>query len=78
MAWQDQRLEFATVPLAEMVAEFNRYNRHKLVVADPRLAEQCFGGIFRADGYETLVHLLETNHGVVVERRAEETILKLP
>lgn len=78
MAWQDQRLEFSTVPLAEMVAEFNRYNRHKLVVADPRLAEQCFGGIFRADGYETLVHLLETNHGVVVERREGETILKLP
>ena len=78
LAWQDGRLEFAAVPLGEIVAEFNRYNRHRLVVADPRLAALRFGGSFLADGYDTLVHLLETNHGVIAERRGDETVLRLP
>ena len=78
LAWQDGRLEFAAVPLGEIVAEFNRYNRHRLVIADPRLAALRFGGSFLADGYDTLVHLLETNHGVIAERRGDETVLRLP
>jgi transmembrane sensor len=77
LAWQNRRLEFAAVPLRQIAAEFNRYNRHKLVIADASLAERCFGGTFAAQGYETLVHLLKENHGVVVERRENETVLKL-
>jgi transmembrane sensor len=77
LAWQERQLRFAAAPLAEMVAEFNRYNRHQLVVADERLAARRFGGIFRADAFDTLVHLLESNHGVRVERRENATILTL-
>jgi len=78
LAWQEHRLEFSSVTLEEMVAEFNRYNRHRLVIADSRLAAQHFGGNFDSDGYETLVHLLEANYGVIVERHADETVLRLP
>jgi transmembrane sensor len=77
LAWQDRRLEFVASPLVEVVAEFNRYNRHKLVIADPRLGGQQFGGSFRADGFEALVRLLESDFGVEVERRENETILRL-
>lgn len=77
LAWQSKRLEFVSAPLAEMVAEFNRYNRHKLVIADPRLAERRFGGTFAAGDYDELVRLLEADFGVVAERGETETKLRL-
>jgi len=76
LAWQERRLEFVAAPLAEIVAELNRYNRTQLVVADAALAAQRFGGSFRADQPETLVRLLETRFGLRAERRGDETILR--
>ena len=78
LAWQDRRLSFDAVPLAELVATFNRYNRHQLVITDPRLAERRFGGTFPAGDYATLVRLLEQNFGVVAEHTFAETRLRLP
>jgi transmembrane sensor len=77
LAWQSKRLEFVSTPLADMVAEFNRYNRHQLVIADPRLAERRFGGTFAAGDYDELVRLLEADFGVVAERGETETKLRL-
>lgn len=77
LAWRDRRLDFESTPLAEIVAEMNRYNRHKLVIADPRLAQERFGGSFPANDSEPLVRLLEGNFGVTAERRASETLLRL-
>ena len=77
LAWQHERLEFAATPMAEAVAQFNRYNRHKLVIGDRRLRELTFGGTFRCDGYDAFVRLLESHFGVVAERRDAETILRL-
>ena len=48
--------------------EFNRYNRTQLVITDPDLAARRFSGVFRADGYEPFVRLLEENFGVRAER----------
>lgn len=77
LAWQERRLEFYASPLSEVVAEFNRYNQHQLVIADARLAARKFGGIFRADGHRALVHLLEQDFGASVEEQADKTILSL-
>ena len=75
LAWQERRLEFDGVPLAEVVGEFNRYNRHQLLIADPALAARRFSGTFRADGFETLVRLLETDFGVTATRGDHEIVL---
>lgn len=75
-AWQDRRLEFESAPLREIVAEFNRFSRHKLVVADPALAEQRFGGSFNADDAEGLVRMLQDNFAVTVERTDGVTVLR--
>jgi transmembrane sensor len=64
LAWQERRLEFDAAPLAEVVREFNRYNRQQLVIADEHLASRRFSGTFRADGYRSLVRLLEQDFGV--------------
>jgi transmembrane sensor len=78
LSWQKRRLDYADAPLSEIIADFNRYNQHKLVVADPRLGERRFGGTFPAGDYASLVQLLEKTFGVVVERRERETVLRLP
>ena len=76
-SWQSGRLEFVATPLASIVDEFNRYNRHKLVIADPRLAARRFGGTFLVGDHEELVRVLEANFGVVAERGATTTKLCL-
>jgi transmembrane sensor len=78
LAWQDRRLEFEAVPLREIVAEFNRYNRHQLVVEDDALAERRFGGSFRADAPDVFVRLLQTRFGLQVEQRSGTTLLREP
>jgi len=75
-SWQSGRLEFVATPLASIVDEFNRYNRHKLVIADPRLAARRFGGTFLVGDHEELVRVLEANFGVVAERGATTTKLR--
>ena len=75
LAWQERRLEFDAVPLAEVVAEFNRYNRQQLVIDDPALAAKRFSGTFRADGYESLVRLLEANFAVTARRNDRAIVL---
>jgi transmembrane sensor len=76
LAWHDRHLEFSDEPLEHIAAEFNRYNQHRLVIADPVLGTQRFGGKFPANDFATLVRLLEANFGVIVERRENETVLR--
>ncbi len=52
-AWRDGRLIFDRVPLAEVVAELNRYRRGRVVIAGPDLAARTVSGVFdtaRLDG----------------------------
>jgi transmembrane sensor len=76
LAWQQRRLEFDRMPLSEVVAEFNRHNRHQLVIADPGLAAQSFGGGFSSQGFDAFVEILEQSFGVKAERRENVTILR--
>ncbi len=76
LAWQEHRLDFDATPLSEIVEEINRYNHHKLTIADARLNDQRFGGSFPAGDYETFVRMLEANFGVVAERKGSETTLR--
>ena len=77
LAWEGRQLKFGAATLAEIVAEFNRYNREKLEIGDPILAGRRFGGTFRADEPRTLVALLQAHFGILVERRGNVTVLRL-
>jgi transmembrane sensor len=77
LAWQERRLEFVDTPLREVVAEFNRHNRHELVIADARLEGRRFGGSIRADNADAFVRLLEHRFGVKAEHRQTRTLLRL-
>jgi transmembrane sensor len=76
LAWQQNRLEFESAPLAEIVAQFNRFNRHQLVVADPALAQQRFGGAFKPQDHAGLVRMLRQNFGVVADETEHATVLR--
>ncbi len=77
LAWKRPQLIFERTPLAEAVKAFNRFNRGKLVIADPALAGRILGGTFQADNVEAFVHLLEAGFDVAAERRGDsETILR--
>jgi transmembrane sensor len=76
LAWQERRLDFDAAPLGDILAEFNRYNRHRLVVTDPQLAAQRFGGSFPAGDYLTFVRMLEFDFGIVAETKGGETVLR--
>jgi len=76
LAWQEMRLVFVAAPLSEIVEEFNRYNRHKLVISDPQLGAWRFGGNYRAREPATFVSLLKKSFSIVTEERENETILR--
>lgn len=66
---------FADTPLREVVEQFNRRNRLKLMIADPVLAERRIGGNFAADNPEGFVQLLEEGKVFTVERRGDFEIV---
>jgi transmembrane sensor len=76
LAWQGMRLEFEDLPLGDVVAEFNRYNRTKLSVANAETAAVLVGGNFRADNIEGFVRLLESTFGIRAFRHGNEIILR--
>jgi transmembrane sensor len=73
--WRTRQLQFVSVPLREIVDQFNRYNEHRILIGDPELAAQHFGGTFLAGDYQTFIRLLERNYSVRIERRAGVTTL---
>ena len=67
IAWTDRRLIFDGAPLAEVVAEFNRYNRTPLIVEDSALAKRAITTVFNAHDVSALVAFLELEPDVEVQ-----------
>jgi transmembrane sensor len=76
LSWQAMRLEFVDMPLGDVVAEFNRYNRQRLVIANDETAAILVAGNFRADNVDAFVRLLDLSFGVTAFSRGDEIILR--
>lgn len=74
--WRQRRLIFESRPLADVVAEFNRYNRRQLVVEDATLAGEPISGVFDADRPEDLIGFL-TSEGDVQVIETNDAQLKI-
>lgn len=70
LSWRSGVLMFREQSLADAVAEFNRYNARKIVIADPAVAALKVEGNFRATNVDAFVRLLES--GFPVRAVAEE------
>jgi transmembrane sensor len=59
LAWGDNRLSFRGDTLTEVIGEFNRYNRRRLVISDPSIAGLSIGGSYIATDPDSFVIALE-------------------
>ena len=73
--WLDGWLRFRSAPLAEVIAEANRYSSHKLRLGDPRLAGVEVSGNFHAGDNESIAEAASMILPVRVEERGGEIVL---
>jgi transmembrane sensor len=77
LAWRAPRLDFTRTPLAEALPLINRHSRVQVSLADPAIGQVRLSGILRADNVETLLRLLEAEHGLQAEwRGTDEVVLR--
>ena len=55
LAWVNGQLIFEDATLAETIEEFNRYNRRKLEISDPTLAQIHLGGAFSSTNVDEFI-----------------------
>jgi transmembrane sensor len=55
LAWRHGLLVFDRTTLADAAAQFNRYNRKKILIEDMPVARMTIGGTFRADNLDRFV-----------------------
>jgi transmembrane sensor len=59
LSWRTGYLVFDRTPLADAVAEFNRYNARQVRIDDPELTAIPVGGSFRASNVDAFLRLIE-------------------
>jgi len=74
LSWRRGLLVFKHTALADAAAEFNRYNRLKLVIAD-QAAKRTIGGTFPAGDVEAFARVAKNALGLEIERRANGTLV---
>lgn len=65
-AWTQQKLIFSATPLREVVAEFNRYNRVRLVIDDHELDDFHVSGVFASTSAQSMLDFLQRRFDVVI------------
>jgi transmembrane sensor len=71
-AWTQHRLVFRSTPLAEVVAEFNRYNVRQMVLRDPALGGILISGVFSSTQPAALLRFLSEQPGVAIDESTDE------
>lgn len=66
--WSRGQLVFGTTPLAQAVADANRYTQEQLVIADPRLDSIKVSGEFRIGNTQAFVRALESAFPIRTEQ----------
>jgi len=75
LEWRYGKIDLAGETLSEAVADFNRYNDRKLVIADPRIADERLYGVFNTGGPDAFAAAVGASLGVEVEARGGEIVL---
>ena len=75
LSWRQGLLVFKHTTLAQAADEFNRYNRQRLVIADPITAHLKIRGTFRATDVSSFARLTSAVLSLHVENRGGEIVL---
>ena len=78
LAWTSGRLEFRGEPLAQAVAEFNRYNLRQIRLANPALGTLRVGGNFKATDPESFAAALASAFKLHVDPASTDAIVLSP
>ncbi len=76
LSWRVGHVSFHNVPLAQAVAEFNRYNHTQIIIDDPAIGSVLVGGNFRSNNTHAFLDLLQSGFPITVEHRDDEVILR--
>lgn len=75
LAWRRGVLVFHDAKLADAVREFNRYNRSKLVIADPSIADLRLSVEIQNDNFEDFLKLAQLVLKLRVDREGNTVLL---
>jgi transmembrane sensor len=75
LGWREGRLMLDELTLAQAAAEFNRYNRRQLVIADPVVATMVIGGSFAPTNVDGFARLLQQGFGLQVRSGPDQIII---
>jgi len=75
LGWRNGLLIFEHTTLADAAAEFNRYNREKIVIADPETARMTIGGTFQTGNVELFGRVARDVLGLRVAGRGEVVVI---
>ncbi len=75
IAWRERKLVFAATPLSAVAAEFNRYNRRKIVISSNDIGMRGISGVFDSNRPGDLLAFLEGDSSVKVIRLQEQFII---
>lgn len=75
LSWRRGVLVFDKTPLVDAAREFNRYNRLKLVIADPATASITVDGTFPANNVEAFTDVAQHILALHVERRGQSIVI---
>ena len=65
-AWTQRQLVFENRPLAEVAAEFNRYNRHRILIESDALQTQQVTGVFQPNDAASFLAFISGIPGVKI------------
>ena len=74
-AWTERRLIFEATPLADIVAQFNRYNTNQLRLADAQLSRLELSGVFGSNDPESLIEFLHRVQDIAVAEQPDGTLV---
>lgn len=75
LSWRRGILMLRELPLSQAVAEFNRYNVRKLVLADPAVGALKVEGNFRPTNVLAFVRLLESGFPIQASVEGDRIVL---
>jgi len=75
LSWRNGTLIFRDISLADAAAEFNRYNRRKIVIEDATAAGLRIAGSFRTTAIESFVDIIERGYPVHSELQNDKIVV---
>jgi transmembrane sensor len=75
LSWRQGYLSFDKTTLADAVAEFNRYNKRKIVIEDPSIAAIRIGGQFRATNADGFLRLISSDFAMTLNEAPNQVVV---